>query len=101
MLSSFEESCQSLGVGAHGFAYCTHLRLRPGSLRFAATNHLLVEPGYDTTRLIEPNALCMFRAGRLLLHAVERGVEVGEVQTFPWGSFVYFADPDGNRWAVQ
>lgn len=30
-----------------------------------------------------------------------RGVEVGEVQTFPWGSFVFFADPDGNRWAVQ
>jgi catechol 2,3-dioxygenase-like lactoylglutathione lyase family enzyme len=31
----------------------------------------------------------------------ERGVEVSEVQVFPWGSFVFFADPDGNRWAVQ
>ena len=30
-----------------------------------------------------------------------RGVEVGEVQTFPWGSFVYFSDPDGNSWSVQ
>jgi predicted enzyme related to lactoylglutathione lyase len=30
-----------------------------------------------------------------------RGVEVGEVQDFPWGRFVFFADPDGNRWAVQ
>ncbi len=30
-----------------------------------------------------------------------RGVEVSEVQTFDWGSFVFFADPDGNRWAVQ
>jgi predicted enzyme related to lactoylglutathione lyase len=30
-----------------------------------------------------------------------RGVEVGDVQEFPWGSFVFFADPDGNRWAVQ
>lgn len=30
-----------------------------------------------------------------------RGVEVSEVQEFPWGSFVFFADPDGNRWAVQ
>jgi len=29
------------------------------------------------------------------------GVEVGEVQEFPWGRFVFFADPDGNRWAVQ
>jgi predicted enzyme related to lactoylglutathione lyase len=31
----------------------------------------------------------------------ERGVEVGEVQDLPWGSFVFFADPDGNRWSVQ
>jgi catechol 2,3-dioxygenase-like lactoylglutathione lyase family enzyme len=30
-----------------------------------------------------------------------RGVDCGEVQRFPWGSFVFFADPDGNRWAVQ
>jgi predicted enzyme related to lactoylglutathione lyase len=30
-----------------------------------------------------------------------RGVEVGDVQEFPWGRFVFFADPDGNRWAVQ
>ena len=30
-----------------------------------------------------------------------RGVEVSEVQEFAWGSFVFFADPDGNRWAVQ
>ena len=30
-----------------------------------------------------------------------RGVEVSDVQEFPWGSFVFFADPDGNRWAVQ
>jgi predicted enzyme related to lactoylglutathione lyase len=32
---------------------------------------------------------------------LDRGVDVGEVQVFPWGSFVFFADPDGNRWAVQ
>jgi catechol 2,3-dioxygenase-like lactoylglutathione lyase family enzyme len=31
----------------------------------------------------------------------QRGVEVGEVQEFPWGSFVFFQDPDGNRWSVQ
>ena len=30
-----------------------------------------------------------------------RGVEVSEVQDFPWGSFVFFSDPDGNGWAVQ
>jgi predicted enzyme related to lactoylglutathione lyase len=32
---------------------------------------------------------------------LERGVEVGEVQDFPWGRFVFFSDPDGNGWAVQ
>jgi len=32
---------------------------------------------------------------------IERGVEVGEVQVFDWGSFVFFSDPDGNGWAVQ
>jgi predicted enzyme related to lactoylglutathione lyase len=31
----------------------------------------------------------------------ERGVDVGEVQEFPWGRFVFFSDPDGNGWAVQ
>ena len=32
---------------------------------------------------------------------LERGLEVGEVQEFPWGRFVFFADPDGNAWSVQ
>ena len=30
-----------------------------------------------------------------------RGVDVSEIQHFPWGAFVFFADPDGNAWAVQ
>ena len=34
-------------------------------------------------------------------HLVERGVEVGDVQHFGWGSFVFFTDPDGNAWSVQ
>jgi predicted enzyme related to lactoylglutathione lyase len=32
---------------------------------------------------------------------VGRGAEVSEVQEFPWGSFVFFDDPDGNGWALQ
>jgi len=32
---------------------------------------------------------------------LSRGLDVGDVQTFGWGSFVFFADPDGNRWAIQ
>jgi predicted enzyme related to lactoylglutathione lyase len=30
-----------------------------------------------------------------------RGVEVSDIQDFPWGRFVFFTDPDGNGWAVQ
>ncbi|HEX3207521.1 MAG TPA: glyoxalase superfamily protein [Propionibacteriaceae bacterium] len=30
-----------------------------------------------------------------------RGVVVSEVEVLPWGSFVFFRDPDGNQWAVQ
>jgi len=30
-----------------------------------------------------------------------RGVDVSDVQVFPWGSFVFFTDPDGNGWALQ
>lgn len=30
-----------------------------------------------------------------------RGVAVSEIADMPWGSFVYFDDPDGNSWALQ
>jgi catechol 2,3-dioxygenase-like lactoylglutathione lyase family enzyme len=32
---------------------------------------------------------------------LERGVPVSDIQDLDWGRFVFFADPDGNRWAVQ
>ena len=32
---------------------------------------------------------------------ISRGVEASEVQDMPWGSFTFFADPDGNTWAIQ
>src|SRR3954454_10295280 len=32
---------------------------------------------------------------------VGRGVEVSEVRDLPGGPFVFFSDPDGNRWSVQ
>jgi predicted enzyme related to lactoylglutathione lyase len=34
-------------------------------------------------------------------HLRDNGVEVSEIQDFPWGRFVFFNDPDGNGWAVQ
>ena len=30
-----------------------------------------------------------------------RGVECSEVDDQAWGRFVYFSDPDGNRWSIQ
>lgn len=30
-----------------------------------------------------------------------RGVETGEIDDQPWGSFLHIADPDGNQWAIQ
>lgn len=30
-----------------------------------------------------------------------RGVDASDVDVQPWGSFVTFADPDGNTWSLQ
>ena len=32
---------------------------------------------------------------------VKRGAEVSQIQELAWGRFVFFADPDGNKWSVQ
>ena len=32
---------------------------------------------------------------------VKRGAEVSEIDVQDWGHFVYFSDPDGNRWSLQ
>jgi predicted enzyme related to lactoylglutathione lyase len=34
-------------------------------------------------------------------HLVDNGVDAPPVEDLPWGRFTYFADPDGNTWAVQ
>jgi predicted enzyme related to lactoylglutathione lyase len=34
-------------------------------------------------------------------HLTDHNVDVTDVQDFPWGRFVFFTDPDGNRWSVQ
>lgn len=40
-------------------------------------------------------------ADRARAELAERGVDVSEIQEFPWGRFVFFSDPDGNAWAAQ
>lgn len=34
-------------------------------------------------------------------HLIEHGVDASDVDDQPWGRFVMFSDPDGNRWALQ
>jgi catechol 2,3-dioxygenase-like lactoylglutathione lyase family enzyme len=56
-------------------------KMAPGSL----DNVMMVVPDADAVRA----------------HLLERGVEASEVDEQAWGRFVYFADPDGNGWALQ
>ena len=54
----------------------------------------------------EPGSVCglqMVVADIEAAHAdlLARGAEVSDVQDLDWGRFVFFADPDGNKWALQ
>ncbi|NMO52349.1 glyoxalase [Actinoplanes sp. TBRC 11911] len=32
---------------------------------------------------------------------LDAGVQASDVDVQPWGNFVYFSDPDGNKWSLQ
>ena len=55
--------------------------MTPGSL----DNLMMVVPDADAVRA----------------HLLEQGIEASEVDEQAWGRFVYFSDPDGNRWSLQ
>lgn len=40
-------------------------------------------------------------ADQTLADLRSRGVETSEIVEMDWGRFIYFADPDGNTWALQ
>ncbi|MCU1489270.1 MAG: Glyoxalase/bleomycin resistance protein/dioxygenase [Acidimicrobiaceae bacterium] len=52
-------------------------------------------PGTAQVQIVVPNV------DTARTELLERGVEVSDVQAFDWGRFVFFGDPDGNRWALQ
>jgi catechol 2,3-dioxygenase-like lactoylglutathione lyase family enzyme len=55
-----------------------------------------MEPGSQTgIQVVVPDA----DAARQ--HLLDHGVEATEVDEQPWGRFVFFNDPDGNKWALQ
>ena len=90
---------------------------------FVADHDHIVSDDIRFVQLTPPGSACSIALGKGVINAepgsakglqlvvediqaaraelVERGVDVSEVQTFPWGSFVFFSDPDGNGWAVQ
>lgn len=56
--------------------------------------------------MLEPGATQMIQvvvddADAALAYLKDRGVAADGVEELPWGRFVRFADPDGNRWALQ
>src|SRR4051812_21945697 len=51
--------------------------------------------------IIEGLQLVVDDADAARAHLLEHGVEASDVEELPWGRFVYFSDPDGNRWNVQ
>jgi predicted enzyme related to lactoylglutathione lyase len=90
---------------------------------FNADHDYAVSDEIRFVQLTPPGSACSIAIGRGLTDAVpgsvvglqlvvadieaarkelaDRGTDVSEVQDFPWGRFVFFADPDGNKWAVQ
>ena len=94
-----------------------------GPAGFALDNDVTVKEGLRFIQLTPPGSGCSFSIGegitemepgsleglQLVVEDIEaareelsgRGVEVSEIQAFPWGRFVFFSDPDGNGWSVQ
>src|SRR5207248_2708164 len=94
-----------------------------GKVGFNLDHDHTVNEGLRFVQLTPPGSACSIAIGKGLIdsapgsirglqlvvsdaHAaradlLSRGVDVGEVQTFPWGDFVFFSDPDGNTWSVQ
>jgi catechol 2,3-dioxygenase-like lactoylglutathione lyase family enzyme len=70
----------------------------PGSACSIAMGEGIVDTAPGSVRGLQ---LVVSDVGVARAELAERGVEVSEIQEFPWGSFVFFSDPDGNGWSVQ
>lgn len=69
----------------------------PGSACSIALGKGITEktPGTQEIQVVVADA----QAARTQL--LDAGVEASEVDVLPWGNFVYFTDPDGNKWSLQ
>jgi catechol 2,3-dioxygenase-like lactoylglutathione lyase family enzyme len=90
---------------------------------FHADHDHTVRPGLRFVQLTPPGSACSIALGEGLTEMAPgsqkglqvvvpdvaaareellgRGVEASEVDVQVWGSFVTFADPDGNTWTLQ
>jgi predicted enzyme related to lactoylglutathione lyase len=89
---------------------------------FNADHDHTVHEGLRFVQLTPPGSACSIVIGRGITEKVpgtqeiqvvvadaeaarkqllDAGIEASEVDVQPWGNFVYFRDPDGNRWSVQ
>lgn len=75
-------------LGALGMILPGILRIRPGLTPLGAAGLLII--------MIGATVLTLVWVGAAHAELVERGEEVSEVQRFPWVSFVFFSDPDGD-----
>jgi len=71
-------------------------------------DHTLVKDNYVLAYKWRPHVVSWELIEGNLLRAMDgsyqlkaNGVDVSDVDVQAWGHFVYFADPDGNKWAVQ
>ena len=70
----------------------------PGSACSIAVGRGLTEmaPGsLDNLQMVVPDADAVYA------HLREHGIEAEGVTDLGWGRFVFFRDPDGNRWSLQ
>ena len=70
----------------------------PGSACSIAIGKGLVEGEPGSVRGLQ---VVVKDAGETRADLVARGAEVSEIEDLAWGRFVYFTDPDGNKWSVQ
>ena len=75
---------------------------------FVVDHDQVVSDDVRFVQLTPPGSACSIAIGKGLTQ-MERGslenmqmvIEVSEVDELAWGRFVFFADPDGNGWALQ
>lgn len=70
----------------------------PGSACSIAIGKGLVDSAPGSVRGLQ---LVVTDADQARAELIGRGVDASDVQQFPWGRFVFFEDPDGNKWALQ